>query len=375
MPKLIRVARTFLAQGRPPSGAPPDRLEPREVAALGAAVQKLSHGLTRERALVGERYMDQPQLLAAYLLFYWPVSYAQMRRLLGELPAPLGPALDLGSGPAPASFAALDAGASRVLAADRSASALKLASQLAAGSKSFNTQRWTPDGPLPDGQFALIMAQHLLNELWEGASAIAQRAVLCRKLLGKLSPGGTLLLVEPALRDTSRPLLELRDILVREGFAVRAPCLYRGDCQALHRPSDWCHAERDWEATPVVLELARAAGLHKESLKMSYLALAPAGEQWVVPPPGRVLRVVSEQLQGKGRLRYMGCGPDGRMGLALQHKHLSDANRHFEQLERGEIIRVEGAAPKGDGLGLGEGSRVELLAAPGEPLPPRPVDA
>jgi hypothetical protein len=56
------------------------------------------------------------------------------------------------------------------------------------------------------------------------------------------------------------------------------------------------------------------------------------------------------------------------MGLALQDKHVTDANRHFEALERGELIRIEGAEAKGDGLGLGPASRVTRLAAPGVAL-------
>ena len=275
--------------------------------------------------------------------------------------------LDLGSGPAPASFALLDAGATGVLAVDRSGPALALATKLA-GKRgvSLPTQRWKPDAPLPPGKFSIIVAQHLLNELWQGDEALEHRSALCRELLGRLEPHGTLLLVEPALRDTSRELLQLRDVLVGEGIAVRAPCLFRGGCQALDRPGDWCHAERDWNPPPIVLELAQAAGLRKERLKMSYLALAPPGEPWAEPPPGRVFRIVSEPLQGKGRQRDMACGPEGRMGLALQDKHVTDANRHFEDLQRGEVLNVEGAEAKGDGLGLGASSRVTRVAAPGE---------
>jgi hypothetical protein len=42
--------------------------------------------------------MDDPRLLGAYLLFYWPVSYAQARSVLGELERRPREVLDLGSG-------------------------------------------------------------------------------------------------------------------------------------------------------------------------------------------------------------------------------------------------------------------------------------
>src|SRR5215470_2485427 len=126
MPRLLSVWRR--ARKRP---GPPDRLEPRELKELGAAVRQLSLGLTRDRALAGERYMDDPRLLGAYLLFFWPVSYAQARQVLGELPVRPRRVLDLGSGPAPHAFAALDAGAVAATAVDRSAGALALARDLA----------------------------------------------------------------------------------------------------------------------------------------------------------------------------------------------------------------------------------------------------
>ncbi len=119
MPRLVAVWRRHR---RLPEGPP--TLVGRELKEVAHGIRTLSTGLTRDRALVGARYLDDPKLLGAYLLFYWPVSYAQARAVLGELPRRPRTVLDLGSGPAPVAFAALDAGASEVTAADRSAPAL-----------------------------------------------------------------------------------------------------------------------------------------------------------------------------------------------------------------------------------------------------------
>src|ERR1700694_4672038 len=64
-----------------------------------AGARRRSAGLTRDRELAGERYFEEPQLLGAYLLLYWPVSYAQARSVLRELGAVSGKVLDVGSGP------------------------------------------------------------------------------------------------------------------------------------------------------------------------------------------------------------------------------------------------------------------------------------
>ncbi len=380
IPRLLATWRAA-RKGPPRRGPrpPPDALLPDELREVGAAVARLSKGLTRDRALAGARYMDEEKLLGAYLLFYWPVSYLQARGVLSELPARPGRALDLGSGPGPVAFAALDAGAREVIAADRSVRALATARELArAAGEALATREWNPTrrAALTDlaagRRFDLVAMGHVLNELWKGQDEDARRADLLEEALGLLAPGGSLLVIEPALRETSRALLRVRDLLVARGHAVRAPCLFRGACPALSRETDWCHAERPVDAPALVTQIGRAAGLRKEAVKMSYLVLAPKAEAWAAPPPGRVFRIVSEPLPSKGRLRYMGCGPEGRMGLSLQEKHVVEANRRFASLLRGDVVELSGAEPRGDGLALGEGSTVKVIAPAGRPVPGGP---
>lgn len=376
LPRLITVWRASRGRGDGPEG----RLTPQEVKEVGAGVKQLSHGLTRERQLAGARYMDDPRLLGAYLLFYWPVSYAQARQVMGELPNRPRQVLDLGSGPGPVAFAAMDAGAGEVTAADRSKAALTLARELATeAGEALATREWDPTkkgGALPEGQYDLITMGHVVNELYGATDeALKPRAALLEAVLAKVKRGGSLLVMEPALRETSRNLLKVRDLMVERGYAIRAPCMYRGSCPALVKETDWCHAERPWPMPRVVEELARAAGLHKEALKMSYLVLAPKGEAWPEPPPGRLFRIVSEPLEGKGRHRYIGCGPEGRVGLAMQAKHRTEKNERFFHLNRGDVIAVTETESKGDGFAMDDRSEVRMVAQAGRGVPPPPPPA
>ncbi len=379
IPSLLSVwRRSRRGPSRRGPRPPADILAPDELREVAPAVARLSKGLTRERELAGARYMDDERLLGAYLLFYWPISYLQARGTISELPRRPRAVLDLGGGPGPMAFAALDAGAAEAVAADRSARALAAARSLATeAGEPIATREWNPARrrPLaeisPGRRFDLVTLGHVMNELFRGEGADAARAGLVEEALALASPGGSVLVVEPALRDTSRALLRVRDLLVARGYAVRAPCLFRGACPALLREPDWCHAERAIEPPPLVAQIGKAAGLRKEAVKMSYLVMAPKGEQWAEPPPGKVFRVVSEPLPSKGRLRYMGCGPEGRMGLSLQEKHVSDANRRFASLLRGDVVEVTGTEPRGDGLALGEGSAVEMVAPAGRPVSTR----
>ena len=379
IPRLIAVWRRHRKAGKQQGGGrhqrgrfdeeelPEDQLTHDELREVGAGVKQLSMGLTRNRELAGARYMDDPKLLGAYLLFYWPVSYAQGRSTLSELINRPRSVLDLGAGPGPLAFAALDAGATTVVAADRSKPALELAKALALeAGEGMATREWSPEKPLPDGKYDLITMGHVVNELFNGQ--IAPRAELLEKVLERVNPNGSLVVIEPALRDTSRALLQVRDVLVNKGYAVRAPCMFRGNCPALIKESDWCHAERSWRMPSVIEDLAKTAGLHKESLKMSYLVLAPKGEQWAPPPAGTVFRIVSEPLEGKGRRRFMACGPEGRVGLAMQEKHENEKNRLFFKISRGDVIRITQTEERGDGRALTDQSTLEVVASAGRPV-------
>ena len=370
-----RLVAVWRRARRRPEG--PAQLTPQEIKEVGAGVKQLSLGLTRERNLAGARYMDDPKLLGAYLLFYWPVSYAQARQVFGELANRPRSVLDLGSGPGPLGFAAMDAGASEVTCADRSGPALGLVRELATeAEEAIATREWDPmkKTPLPEGSFDVISMGHVLNELFgKGEGAIPKRADVVEAALAKVKKGGSVVVLEPALRETSRGLLQVRDVLVARGYAVRAPCLFKGNCPALIKETDWCHADRPWEMPRQVEAIAQAASLHKESLKMSYLVLAPKGEAWPEPPPGRLFRIVSEPLEGKGRQRYIGCGAEGRVGLAMQERHRSEKSEVFFKLHRGDVISVTETEPKGDGLGLTENSEVKRIAYAGARLPGDPV--
>lgn len=350
---------------RLPEG-PRDRLLPHELREVTQAVRKISAGLTGGRSLAGTRYMDDPRLLGAYLLYYWPNSYAQARHVLRFVMAAsrASSVLDLGSGPGPVAFAALDAGVDHASAADRSSDALDLARTLAVErGEPLSLLNWNAaNQPVPEGKFSLITVSHLVNELWLGQSdAVSRRAGLIERACAHLEPGGRLLVIEPALRETSRAALEMRDRLLDKGIVPVWPCLFREKCPALLKESDWCHSEIAWEPPRLMADIAKGAGLHKEALKMTAIAFMRASEAPARTDDSCIFRIVSEPLASKGRQRFMGCGARGRIGLSLQTKHITESNRRFGRLRRGDLIRVEGFEEKGDGLALLPESRVDFV--------------
>jgi SAM-dependent methyltransferase len=324
-----------------------------------ARASRVHEGLVGPRALIGTSYLADPELRRQYAVEIAPRTRAALGKVLAEVfpqkaetdtdtdaapdTRPRPRVLDLGAGTGAAGDAirAHFGTAATVVAVDRIASPGVITADLAA------------PGALRgvDGRFDVIVAAHLLNELFNDAPAGQRTAARSRKVLGWcdsfLADGGTVIIIEPALRETSRDLLGVRDLLLTAGLHVVAPCLWAGPCPALARERDWCH-----DAATRSPGDPRAAG----RVDFSYLVLRRTGRPATDPA---LFRIVSDALVEKGRLRLFGCGPAGRHPLVRLDRHRTPANEPFDQLVRGDVARVRGTAQAGDGLRILEKTVVE----------------
>jgi ribosomal protein RSM22 (predicted rRNA methylase) len=172
-------------------------------------------------------------------------------------------------------------------------------------------------------------------------------APLAMKLLSALTPTGAMMIIEPALRETSRALHELRDTLLTSRAAhVFAPCTRTAaPCPALADPRDWCHEDRPFTPPPRLAQLVRATGLRREGLKFAYLTLRrePAP---LVPTvaDSRALRVVSDALDQKGTTERILCGDDGRAPRRILRRDRTDANRALGDSRRGDVLVDDGTS-------------------------------
>jgi hypothetical protein len=369
VPALLRRARALL---RLPGG-PDDRLAPAELRLAARAVAALHEGLVGGRALARAETYGERTHLGAYLLWWWPQSYAKVRAALNLIPAAL-PAgarvLDLGAGPAPASLAALDhlraanarGPSPQAVAADASELALAEARALS-GSRALQTRAHrlqAAAAPGLEGRFDLAIAANVLSELAGGPAARAE--LLAGIAERNLAPRGILLLLEPALRETGRGLLQIRDaLLARHGLRALAPCLTQRPCPALEAARDWCTAARAWEPPPHVGQLARELGLRAdEELSFAYLAAARAEGPLPAPPPG-LWRVVGLPPREKGKKRIFVCADAGRLPATRLGRDESPSNAAFGLLGRGDLVRLGGVSSKGDGLRVGPSAEVRQV--------------
>jgi len=356
VPALLRRARALL--GLPPG--PADRLAPAELRHAARVVEALHQGLVGGRELARAGTYDEPAHLGAYLLWWWPQTYAKVQAMLalarsaGALRALPGRPriLDVAAGPAPAALALLDALGGTALALDASAAALFEARALS--EDLVRTQEADLQHGLPrlEGVFDVAVVANALSEL-PGASRVPLIEAL------PVAPAGAVLLVEPALRETGRALLEVRDALLRRGgWMAAAPCLTQRPCPALAHPRDWCTAQHAWEPPPHLAQLAAELGLRADE-ELAYAPLVLT--RGVAPPPRDVWRVVGVPQPEKGKKRLFVCSDQGRMPVGRLDRDEGPGNADFDRLGRGDLVLLGGVVSKGDGLRIGPQSQVRRV--------------
>jgi ribosomal protein RSM22 (predicted rRNA methylase) len=342
---------------------------------LAQAVVNLSRLFTTARPSLLPRYLDDPAHAAAYLSYFLPVNLSKVQVLLDELPNDNShetadrsmAVLDLGCGPGTGSLALLDwlwhrspkrAKSLSVLAADASHGPLQEAERLWGAycrevgmpDQGLRCVEGNLEHPLKGdlgkqivrgGPYDLIMMANCLNELFSTApDPPAERAAVVGQLLPFLAPRGTIMIVEPALRQTARALHQMRNHLLKQGLCtVYSPCLHEGACPALDHPDDWCHEERPWETPPAIAALDREVGFIKDALKFSYLLLRTDGRTIVTRSP-QTFRVVSELRELKGEKRAWLCNETGRPEVGRLDRKASPQNAALDSWHRGAIVQI-----------------------------------
>jgi hypothetical protein len=172
-----------------------------------------------------------------------------------------------------------------------------------------------------------------------------------------------MMIVEPALRETSRSLHQVRDQLLQEKrCTIYSPCLHDNNCPALINPHDWCHEERAWETPTVIQEIDEKVGFIKDALKFSYLLLRKDGKT-IVERRSDVYRVVSELRTMKGEKRAWLCNEQGRQEVGRQDRLSSLDNVAFDQWHRGAIVQIQKIVHKERGGKVSVLGRIEQDAA------------
>ncbi|HXX93926.1 MAG TPA: small ribosomal subunit Rsm22 family protein, partial [Planctomycetota bacterium] len=188
------------------------------------------------------------------------------------------------------------------------------------------------------------------GEAYDLILAVNVLAETAAPLEGLLTERGHLVVLEPALRTTTRRLMEWRDGLVARGYRIAAPCLGPRTCPMLEHEDLWCHMDVAWPRPATVAEIDRRLGFSKESLKYSYLVVTRKGA--TMADRGGTHRVVSNLHREKGKAWAWLCGSRGPLcRTEVLTRHRSEATAAFFHAERGHVLRLqaEGASVRSEG--------------------------
>ncbi len=200
-------------------------------------------------------------------------------------------------------------------------------------------------GPAAD----LVLVGQVLSELDTSrpeSERVERHASLLASLLRDVvAPSGSLVVVEPALRNRSRHLAAVRDRLAEEGRTVFAPCLHARACPCLATAGDWCHEDLAVDLPRWLVPLARAAALRYQGLTFSYLVLRndEATLRRALPGSGARLRAISSLMRTKGKSEIWACTDAGeRLRVRRLDRDRVPGNEAWDELERGAIVTRPG---------------------------------
>ncbi|MEZ4336370.1 MAG: small ribosomal subunit Rsm22 family protein [Sandaracinaceae bacterium] len=345
---------------------------------LAAEVRRLSEVYTRERHALAEA----SGALAARLRFFFLRDLLKitgpLEELAGDLPAgPVWRVLDLGAGLGTTTLGLATVAKARgierieVTAVERDGAALDVFEGLAReGARRglipelrIDARRMDVDrldlGSLRKAD--LVVAGLVLNELF-GDRAEADRLdaaeAWLRGLVDRLAPGGSAIVLEPALKRQSRTLQTLRDRLAE---LVYAPCLRAGECPLLRRERDWCHAALPVELPEPLAALAAESGLRQSRLTYAYLTLRADGKRLEGHGDPRALRIVGGPVQSKGKAEWDACGEAGLVRLRRLDRERAPSNAVMDSALRGTVLRLAEAPADGADVRLRPGVEIARI--------------
>lgn len=198
-----------------------------EIKVLSQSLLNLQRGLTGERKLAGQSYMNDKNLFGAYLLYYFPVSYLQIQTVVESFETAENTAistnsnnncikiLEIGSGPAPGTIAICDKIKEKnpnakieITLLDSSKNALETAKKIIQSdfknveikTEVCNLENKSVIETLNHQNFSIILMSHVLNELWKTDNKkIEKRINFLKNVKNFLSESGILILNEPAV--------------------------------------------------------------------------------------------------------------------------------------------------------------------------------
>jgi len=334
---------------------------------------QLSHVFTHKRTSVKEEFDERFE--KAYLAFFSPLSYLKTRCVLKEMFSFLHPVknmriLDIGAGQGAGSLASFDLlkelgkKPEEIVCIDRRSPSCNILEGLNLPHE-YRIMDVEDFGIRKMKNFDLILIINSLTEaygfdvdfLWRKISLIFDQI---------LSENGILVIIEPALKDSTRCLMKIRDIFVKErkDRSIIAPCILINECPMLKVKSrnEWCHFSIKWKPARFMEIINRELKREIDLPKFSYLTILKGKFSF---PENYVDagRVVSNLRIEKGKKRFFLCKDEKYMPFERLDRDASEKNAMVDEISKGDIVKVneKSCEMKGRNLRIKKETSVEIL--------------
>jgi SAM-dependent methyltransferase len=194
-------------------------------------------------------------------------------------------------------------------------------------------------------RFDLVVLGFSLNEFCAGMDAAGISGYLRGAGLSLLRKRGMLMVLEPALQETSNLLSQVGELASAEGKGALhywGPYLHGGKCPLLEAGKYWNHEVRSWRPPDSLEFLNRQMHRRIWDLKFSFLCLSPSPSPLKVPDGSEMFRLVSPVSRMKGFFLMSGVAGDGEVhSYELQYRGLDNAQkRALKAMSRGDVLEV-----------------------------------
>lgn len=272
---------------------------------------------------------EQSWAVAAYLAYNHILGHGRLTKLFTEVERlkfleGIVSAVDFGSGSG-VSLPFLHANVPKIVSVDLASKLFQIQSRYAS-MMGANVEQMTPnefvrrqdkEKPLVDPKASVLFLSFVLTEI--------------RELPKFAYDFEALILVEPGLKNDTRRLMEMREVLIQRGYTIWAPCTHQAACPLLtHSKRDWCHDKVAVNLEGRLQKVLEGLPFDNRFASFSYVL----ARRRPSPPVAEVARVIGDSMVENGKTKQMVCrGPQREFVSFLKKTDPSPP-----QFERGEII-------------------------------------
>lgn len=319
---------------------------------IGEYVSRLSDNFIRSAQ--PDDYLINIDVYIAYLLYFMPVNMLKLPYLLREIDfsgQKTIKILDCGTGTGTFALSAIDYFTHHypdirldMTLTDKAISHIDRTRKLfgsmldtgdiSANAINYHTLDLTDIDNLRD-KYDIIILGNIINEI-----DIAKYPQILKKLNNLLEDNGSIIMIEPALRELSQKALRFRDEGINHGLFPIFPCIQTiekpSSCPAL-RDNDWCHQTHSIDQDKWISGIDKHTGFLKDDIRYTGIIFSKQksindANSW---------RIVSDMMGEKGLSRVYLCHDDSRILARRLDKNKSDTNSVWSKLKKGDMIKLQ----------------------------------